>query len=128
MVKKLCDNMPNLVFPADELAGLSYYEILCKIHKKLGEVIEQVNANETNIQNFTDDMTNKYNKLVAVWKQTQEWITHYFDNLDVQEEVNNKLDDMLASGQFEDIIFNFFQINLVFPTVNDIQQYRMGNI
>lgn len=120
MVKKLCDNMPNLVFPADELAGLSYYEILCKIHKKLGEVIEQVNANETNIQNFTDDMTNKYNKLVAVWKQTQEWITHYFDNLDVQEEVNNKLDDMLASGQFEDIIFNFFQINLVFPTVNDM--------
>lgn len=121
MVKKLCDNIPNLVFPADELEGLSYYEILCKIHKKLGDVIEQVNANETNIQNFTDDMTQKYNALVKAWNDTKAWIDSYFDTLDVQEKINNKLEEMLASGQFEDIIFNFFQINLVFPTVNDMR-------
>lgn len=122
MVKKLCDNMPNLVFPADELAGLSYYEILCKIHKKLGEVIEQVNSNETNIQNFTDDMLSKYKALLSEWNRTKEWIEHYFDNLEVQEEVNNTLDEMLASGQFEDIIFNFFQINAIFNTVAEMKR------
>lgn len=121
MVKKLCDGMPNLVFPADELEGLSYYEILCKIHAKLNEVINLVNENESNIGAFTQNMTEKYNRLLKAWEDTKKWIDSYFDNLDVQEEINNKLEDMIQSGELEDIIFNFFQINLIFNTVADMK-------
>lgn len=121
MIKKLCDNMPNLVFPADELAGLSYYEILCKIHAKLNAVIEQVNSNESNISSFTQDMTDKYNRLLKAWQDTQDWINHYFDNLDVQEEINNKLEEMLNSGEWANIIYNFFKINRVFLSVQEMK-------
>lgn len=107
MVKNLCDCLPDLVFPAEDIKALSYRETLCKIHAKLTEVINQVNQNETNISNFTEDMTNKYNELVAVWKETQAWITNYFKNLDVQEEINNKLDDMVSDGTMSDLLAPF---------------------
>ena len=40
--------------------------------------------------------------------QLQEYVSDYFDNLDVQEEINNKLDQMVETGQLQAIIDNIF--------------------
>ena len=66
--------------------------------------------------------------LIAEWKQTaQDWETqqeafkslksyveNYFNNLDVQDEINNKIEEMLASGELNTIIgaFLFSRVEL----------------
>ena len=56
-------------------------------------------------------------------KELQDFVVHYFDNLDVQEEINNKLDAMAQSGQLEEIIAAYVNASsmLSFDTVDDMQ-------
>ena len=49
---------------------------------------------------------------------------HYFDNLDVQEEINNKLDEMAESGQLTDIIAQYLKLAgiIAYNTKNDLKE------
>lgn len=51
-----------------------------------------------------------------------EELKNWFENLDVQEEINNKLDEMAESGELERIIAQYLQLNgvLSFNTKNDM--------
>lgn len=51
------------------------------------------------------------------------YVNNYFDNLDVQTEINNKLDEMAESGVLEEIINSYLQIKslITFDTVNDMK-------
>lgn len=65
-----------------------------------------------------DWLINKVKELASEWKnvkhdwETQEeafeslktFINNYFDNLDVEEEINNKIDSMIEDGTLEDIL------------------------
>ena len=55
-----------------------------------------------------------------VVKELQNW----FENLDVQEEVNNKIEEMYESGQLQEIITAYLKINgvLGFNTIADMKQ------
>lgn len=78
--KHVCMTIGNL--PSSYIDSMSYYETLlwlCKFLKD--EVIPTVNNNS---------------EVVA---ELQNFVIHYFDNLDVQEEINNKLDAMAESGE-----------------------------
>lgn len=75
------------ILPAVYDDSLSYYELLCKVVDYLNKVMEDdiyvvtlVNENEAN-----------FNTL-------QSYVDNYFDNLDVQNEINNKLDAMAEDG------------------------------
>lgn len=46
----------------------------------------------------------KIEELDKEFKDLKAYVINYFDNLDIQEEVNNKLDEMLADGTLEEII------------------------
>ena len=63
--------------------SVSYYELLCKVLQYLNETIENVNL-------AGEDMT----KLYTAYEQLQTWVNTYFDTLDTQEEINNKLNNM----------------------------------
>ena len=43
-------------------------------------------------------------ELQGLFIQLKDYVDNYFENLDVQEEINNKIDDMIESGQFEEIL------------------------
>lgn len=73
--------------------SLSYYELLCKVVNYLNDVIADSDAMKTNIGN-----------LLIAYNELQEYVNHYFDSLDVQTEINNKLDAMASSGELLDII------------------------
>lgn len=75
--------------------SLSYYELLCKVVNYLNDVINNVDA----IHDEMTDIINAFNELKA-------YVDDYFENLDVQEEINNKLDEMAQDGTLSDIINN----------------------
>lgn len=65
--------------------------------KNMKQIIQQWADYQVEMnQNFTD--------LEAAFTALREFIMYYFDNLDVQEEINNKLDSMVASGELIDIL------------------------
>ena len=67
--------------------SLSYYEMLCKAVDYLNKTMVNVNI------------------LITDFEELQSYVNHYFDNLDVQEEINNKLDELVESGKL-DVMFN----------------------
>lgn len=76
--------------------SLSYYEALCALWKYIQDMSDVVNNNATLEEEFID----KVNDL-------ETYVNTYFDNLDVQEEINNKLDEMAESGELQDLIFDY---------------------
>lgn len=73
--------------------SLSYYELLCKVVDFLNKTMQDVNT-------LADDVTNLHEAYVTL----QNYVNTYFDNLDVQQEINEKLDEMVRNGTFNNII------------------------
>jgi hypothetical protein len=102
--KRLCVTIGNL--PTAYIESMSYYECITYLVNYLTrEVVPTVNNNS------------------EVVKELQSYVEHYFDNLDVQEEINNKLDEMAESGQLAEIIGQYIELNgvLAYNTVNDLK-------
>ena len=77
--------------------SLSYYEALSALWKWLqDDVVDVINNNAT----VTEDYINLTNELKS-------FVENYFDNLDVQAEINNKLDEMAEDGSLTRIIKDY---------------------
>lgn len=61
-------------------------------------------------------------ELQALYLELKSYVDNYFTNLDVQQEINNKLDQMAESGQLTNIIAQYLGLAgvLAFNTVNDM--------
>ena len=73
--------------------SLSYYELLCK-------VLDYLNKTMHDVDTLHGDVVN----LHTAYEELQKYVNSYFDNLDVQEEINNKLDKMASDGSLLAII------------------------
>ncbi len=84
--------------------SLSYTDLLAKMLYYLNTIAE----NNTTLSN---DMTNAIN-----------YINNYFNNLDVQTEINNKLDEMAEDGTLDSIIGKYITTRnqIVFDSVLDM--------
>ena len=76
------------------------------------EIIPTVNTNAQAVANLTN-----------LVNQLQDYVEHYFDNLDVQEEIDNRLDEMAVDGTLQEIITAYIQANVAwcFDTVADMK-------
>ena len=104
--------------------SLSYYELLCKVVDYLNKTMEDVDTLHDDVDNlhtaYTEletDMNNKYHSMTQ-WMNSSytalvNFVNTYFANLDVQEEINNKLDDMASDGSLSALIEPYVQ-----PAVN----------
>lgn len=93
--------------PTSYKISLTYEEQLMWFCKFLqDEVIPVVNNNSQAVQ------------------ELQTFIENYFENLDVQEEINNKLEEMAESGELEEIITAYLNVKgmLSFDTVSAMKQ------
>lgn len=88
--------------------SLSYYELLCKVVDYINNLIKD---NKTTIDNIE--------ALSTAYGQLQDYVNNYFDSLDVQTEINNKLDEMAVSGELGDIFERYLT-----PLI-DQQNYRI---
>ena len=87
----------NYIYKSIPLAfdeSMSYYETLCGLLYYLkNTVIPAVDNNADALIEVQNLMT-----------QLQQYVNNYFNNLDVQEEINNKLDEMVEDGTLDQII------------------------
>lgn len=74
---------------------LSYYEKLCRVVEELDKVLHDVNL-----------LHGEYVFLEGMFNQLKSYVDDYFKNLDVQTEINIKLDNMLANGDFDALFFS----------------------
>ena len=89
---RFCCTIGNL--PTSYMESLTYEEQLIWLCNYLENVvIPAVNNNAEAVKELQD--------LYVVLK---DYVDNYFNNLDVQEEINNKLDAMVASGELEEIL------------------------
>lgn len=105
--------------PTSFIESMTYYELLAWFTNYLetviiptvnnnGEAVEELqekyvelkNDTETEISSFETEITTAFNQL-------KDFVDNYFDNLDVQEEINNKLDDMAEAGTLQEIITQY---------------------
>ena len=83
--------------PSSYLETMSYYEMLVWFTEFLrNQVIPTVNNNAEAVQ-----------ELQTLYEELREYVNNYFDNLDVQEEINNKLEEMTEDGSLTQIIKNY---------------------
>lgn len=75
--------------------SLSYYELLCKVVDYLNKTMENVNK-----------LSENFDELQTAFNTLKEYIEYYFDNLDVQDEINNKLDEMAKDGTLANLMYN----------------------
>lgn len=90
----------NFPFTIDDFDSITQYQMLLKC---LGSIKEQIDVNSD------------------LYKKIQD-IENYLANLDLQDEVNHKIDEMVESGQLQEIITEYLQINgiLGYDTVSDM--------
>ena len=80
---------------------MSYYEELTALIKYLEDtVIPAVNTTGESVV----ELQGKFTVLTEQFNTLKSYVDHYFDNLDVQEEINNKLDAMVTDGTLGNII------------------------
>lgn len=93
--------------------SMSYYECLCALLKYLNDTIVP------DINNVNDGL----GELQTFYNELQSYVNNYFDNLDVQEEINEKLDKMAESGQLTDIIAQYLGLAgmIAYDTVADMK-------
>lgn len=108
--------------------SLSYYEVLCKMADYLNNFMTDLTTVEDSMtefgeqfvinQQFLNDMADQLGQNVddleayindrmsdfmTAYTQLQTYVNTYFDNLDVQEEINSKLDEMASDGTLNDL-------------------------
>ena len=80
--------------PTSFVDSMTYYECLAWLVNFIqNTVIPTVNNNAEAVE-----------ELQTAFVTLKNFVDNYFDNLDVQDEINNKLDEMVESGEFQEII------------------------
>lgn len=97
--------LQNFPFIEQDFDALTDYELLCKVVEYLNKTIDSQNE----VTEQTEQLTSAFNAL-------QTYVDTYFDNIDVQTEVNAKLDEMAEDGTLEEIIGHYIQDNFVTNT------------
>ena len=82
----------NFPFLENDFDALTDYELFCKMIEYVKIMVEDNKKFQEQLDEFK----------------------HYFDNLDVQEEIDNKLDEMAESGQLADIIAQYIDLTSIF--------------
>ena len=94
--------------------SLSYYEILTKVVNYLNSVIQNVDSLNDSVDNTNSafDTLQGYvnttkDTIVSAYNELQDYVNTYFDSLDVQEEINAKLDSMASDGSLSSVVSPF---------------------
>lgn len=106
-----CCTIGNL--PTSYMISLTYEEQLLWLCQYLEKtVIPAVNTNAEAVA-----------ELQNLYIQLKEYVDNYFTNLDVQEEINNKLDEMAQSGELSDIIAQYLELQglLCYNNINEMK-------
>lgn len=123
-------------FVESDFDDLTNYGMMMKLMKHFNTLIENQNMVEedmTNLYNaFTelqiylfnefadyknevdDEIEQFENSITSDFNTLQNYVNNYFNNLDVQTEINNKLDAMVEAGTLQEIVADYLNSKAVF--------------
>lgn len=91
-------------FPYSNFHEMNMDEII-KIIKNMLEEWAQYHAEwDAWMTKINDDWSNYQEVMNEAWQNMQNFINNYFDNLDVQNEINTKITSMVNNGEFDSIV------------------------
>lgn len=111
IINKFCLTIGMI--PTSYKLSLTYEEQILAIGKYLEEtVIPALNNNAEAVA-----------ELQSLFVQLKDYVENYFDNLDVQNEINNKLNQMAQDGTLQEIITNYINLKavLAFNNINELK-------
>lgn len=107
--KKICPFkwfvIQNFPFIEADFDAITNYQLFCKVVEYLNKVIDDMNITGQQMENLTNAMIE---------------LENYVNNLDLQDEVNNKLDEMYEDGLFDNLLSNFLSIQKIYDTTQDL--------
>lgn len=90
--------LENFPFIEADFDALTEWQLFCKLGKEMNKIINSENTLGTQMENVTN-----------AFIDLQNYVNNYFDNLDVQEEINNKLNALVEDGTLENLIGAYIQ-------------------
>ena len=90
--------LENFPYIENDFDALTNWQLFCKLGKEMNKIIEKCNLTGEQVEN----LTNAFNTLKA-------YVDNYFENLDIQEEVDTKLDEMAQSGELAELISQYLE-------------------
>lgn len=115
--------LENFPFIEADFDALTEWQLFCKLGKEINKIINSENTLGTQMENVTN-----------AFIDLQNYINNYFDNLDVQEEINTKLNEMVEDGTLAEIINQeiFSEINQKIlnneTNINEIKNFNNANV
>ncbi len=105
--------LENFPFIEEDFDAITNWQLFCKLGQEINKILNSVNTLGTQVE----DVTNAFIEL-------QNYVNNYFENLDVQDEINNKLDEMAQDGTLQEIISSYINLKsiLAYNTVADMKQ------
>lgn len=85
--------LENFPFIEADFDALTEWQLFCKIGKEINKIINSQNI----VGEQAEILTNAFNTL-------KNYVDNYFNNLDVQDEINNKLNEMAENGELQEIL------------------------
>ena len=84
-----------------------------RMYARVNMLIRMFNKLSKNTKTTVEDYVNRFNELYT-------YVHDYFDNLDVQEEINHKLDEMIEDGSLQEIVDSYLdslteKVEYIFP-------------
>lgn len=99
------------------IQGASDYEIMAFLVGKYNACLEAYGT-----------VTKLSTETVQAAHQLQDWINTWFTNLDVQQELNNKIDSMVADGSFSTLLHQTFDAQINQQTTNAVTAWLVANV
>ena len=95
--------LENFPFIEADFDALTDWQLYCKLGKEINKIIESQNVVGTQMENVTN-----------AFIELQNYVDNYFKNLDVQDEINNKLNEMAEDGTLQEIISAYLNSKTIF--------------
>ena len=89
--------LENFPFIEADFDALSEWQLFCKLGKEMNKIINSTNTLGTQVED----------------------LTNYFNNLDVQNEIDNKLNEMAESGELDQIIGEYITSDIQ-PQIDEL--------
>ena len=86
----------NFPFIEADFDAITNYQLISKVVEYLNQVISNENLTEQQIET-----------LITAYNNLENYVNTYFDNLDVQEEINQKLDEMVTDGTLNELLASY---------------------
>ena len=85
--------LENFPFIEADFDALTEWQLFCKLGKEINKIIDSQNIVGSEMEKFSQ-----------AFIELKNYVDNYFENLDVQDEVNIKLNEMAEDGTLEKII------------------------